>query len=122
MSTTERTPIPSLDATIVRFLQTLAALGGPPLHRLAPAEARAVLAGLQTGQSRHFEADTEDYTISGGPTGELALRIVRPRGVPGSPPVVLYFHGGGWVLGDKDEQEDRHRTLCGTDWRGGAGL
>ena len=44
MSITEHTSIPSLDATIERFLQTLTAQGGPPLYTLAPAEARAALA------------------------------------------------------------------------------
>src|SRR5262249_39134036 len=105
MHTTEHRPIPSLDATIERFLQALVEQGHPPLHALSPAEARAVLAGLQAGQSLRFEADNEDCTISGGPTGEIALRIVRPRGVPGPLPAVLYFHGGGWVLGDKETHD-----------------
>jgi acetyl esterase len=101
MSLTEKTHIPSLDATIDRFVKRLAAQGGPPLYTLSPAEARAVLAGVQAGEILRFEADSEDCTISGGPTGEIALRIVRPRDLPGPLPVVLYVHGGGWVLGDK---------------------
>src|SRR5260370_34078731 len=98
----EHKPVPSLDATISHCVQELAAQGGPPLHTLSPEEARAVLAGLQTGQGLRFEADVEDCTISAGPTGQIALRIVRPRNVAGPLPAVLYFHGGGWVLGDRD--------------------
>src|SRR5712692_11334988 len=105
MSVAAHTPIPSLDATIGRFLQKLAAQGGPPLYTLSPAEARAVLAGVQTGEIVRFEADSEDCTISGGPTGEIALRIVRPRGLSGPLPVVLYFHGGGWVLGARETHD-----------------
>jgi acetyl esterase len=112
MSTTERPPLPSLDATIERFLQALAAQGSPPLYTLSPEEARALVAGVQTGQHLRFEADSMDCTISGGPTGEIALRIVRPRGVPGPLPVVLYFHGGGWVLGDKDTHDRLVREIA----------
>jgi acetyl esterase len=112
MSSTEQTPIPSLDATIECFLEALAAQGGPPLYTLSPEVARAVLAGLQTGQGLRFEADSEDCTISAGPTGEIALRIVRPRNLPGPLPAVLYFHGGGWVLGDRDTHDRLVRELA----------
>src|SRR5260370_21849719 len=112
MSITEHTPIRSLDTTIERFLQALAAQGGPPLYALSPEEARAVLAGVQTGEGLRFEADSEDCTISAGPTGELALRIMRPRGLPGSLPVVLYFHGGGWVLGDRETHDRLVREIA----------
>ena len=54
----EHTPVPSLDAIIERFVHELAAQRGPPLHTLSPEEARAVLAGLQTGQGLRFEADS----------------------------------------------------------------
>src|SRR5579859_6577134 len=97
MSITEHSPTPSLDATIERFLEALAAQGGPPLYTLPPEEARAVLAGMQTGQGLRFEADSEDCTISAGPIGEIGLRIVRPRALTGPLPAILYFHGGGWV-------------------------
>lgn len=109
MTITERPFIPSLDATIERFLQSVVLENYPPLHTLCPDEARAVLAGIQTGEGLRFEADSEDYTIIGGPVGEIALRIIRPRGLSGPLPVVLYFHGGGWVLGDKDTHD---RLVC----------
>jgi acetyl esterase len=108
----EHTSVPSLDATIDRFLQALAMQEGPPLHTLSPAEARAVLAGVQTGEIVRFEADSEDCMISGGPTGEIALRIVRPRGVSGPLPAVLYFHGGGWIMGDKETHDRLIREIA----------
>jgi acetyl esterase len=112
MSISEQTPVPSLDATIECFLQALAAQGGPPLYTLSPEGARAVLAGLQTGQGLRFEADSEDCTISGGPTGEIGLRIMRPRGHFSLLPVVLYFHGGGWVLGDRETHDRLVREIA----------
>ncbi|SRR5579883_397394 len=112
MSITQHTPLPSLDATIERFLQSLAAQDGPPLHTLSPAAARAVLAGIQAGEIVRDEADSEDCTINAGRGGEVALRIVRPRDLPGPLPVVLYLHGGGWVMGDKDTHDRLVREIA----------
>ncbi len=111
-SATEHTPVPSLDATIQRFVQELTAQDVPPLHMLSPAEARAVLAGLQTGQGLRFDADSEDCTISAGPTGEIALRIVRPSDSPRPLPAVVYFHGGGWVMGDRETHDRLLREIA----------
>jgi acetyl esterase len=112
MSITERTRIPSLDRTIDGFLQELAAQGGPPLYTLSPTDARVVLAGLQTGEVARYESDSEDCTINGGPTGEISLRIIRPRGFPDPLPVVLYFHGGGWVMGDRETHDRLVREIA----------
>ena len=105
-------PVPSLDATIERFLQSVALENYPPLHTLLPDEARAILAGIQSGECLRFEADSEDYTIIGGPAGEIALRIIRPRELSGPLPVVLFFHGGGWVLGDRDTHDRVVREIA----------
>ena len=112
MNATVQSPIPTLDATINAFLKTLAAQGGPPLHTLSPAAARAVLAGLQTGEIIRYEADSEACTISGGPTGEISLLIVRPRGFSEPLPVILYFHGGGWILGDAETHDRLVREIA----------
>jgi acetyl esterase len=111
-SATEYNRVPSLDATIQRFVQELAAQGRPPLHTLSPEEAHAVLAGLQTGQGLRVDADSEDCTISAGPTGEIPLRIVRPPGTPGPLATVVYFHGGGWVLGDRETHDRLVREIA----------
>jgi acetyl esterase len=112
MSTTEQTPTPNVDATIDGFLQRLAARSGPPIYTLLPIAARAVLRDVQAGDVAKPAADLEDSTISGGPTGEIALRIVRPCGLSGLLPVVLYFHGGGWVLGDKETHDRLVREIA----------
>jgi acetyl esterase len=111
-SATEDTSVPSLDAAIQRFVQELAAQGMPPLHTLPPEEARAVLAGLQTGPGLRFDAESEDCTISAGPTGEIALRIVRPADRPGLLPAVVYFDGGGWVMGDRETHDRLLRDIA----------
>src|SRR5438552_11890278 len=54
-------------------------------------------------------AKVEDRLIP-GPGGELAIRIYTPDG-PGPLPVLVYFHGGGWVLGNLDNSDGQCRSL-----------
>jgi acetyl esterase len=112
MSTVESTRLQQLDPDTAAFLQTLEAQGGPPLYTLSPDDARAVLVNVQNVPVKKLPTETEDHTITGGPTGEVALRIVRPQGIAGTLPVVLYFHGGGWVLGDKTTHDRLIRELA----------
>ena len=113
MSTPPSTEPLSLDATTDAFLKSLAARGGPPLYTLSPADARAVLTSVQSSVTvTKLPADLEDRTISGGPTGEVSIRLIRPQGVSGALPVVLYCHGGGWILGDKDTHDRLVREIA----------
>jgi acetyl esterase len=93
------------------LLDLLEQRGVPPTHTLTPAEARAVYrerravtqpAPPEVGELRELEAS--------GPHGAIPLRLYRPLGVKASAalPVLVYFHGGGWVIGDLDT----HDTLC----------
>jgi acetyl esterase len=57
-------------------------------------------------------AEIEDRVISGGPTGEVEIRIVKPQNAPTGLPIVFHSHGGGWILGDKDTHERLDRELA----------
>ncbi len=103
---------PSLEPATQRFLGQVAAAGGPPIYTLSPADARAVLDKAQAGPIATLPADIEQRTIAAGPTGHIRLRIVRPHGAGGTLPVVLYFHGGGWVLGDAGTHDRLVRDLA----------
>ena len=95
------TSLPPLEPVTQKFIDDLNAAGGKPLSELAPAAAHKVLTDLQSQPVRLLPADIEDTTFPVGPTGTTRIRIVRPKGAKGTLPVVMYFHGGGWVLGDK---------------------
>ena len=84
------------------FLEKINSTGGPQIYELSPEDARNVLRELQTVDVEKLPADIEDINIPGGPNGQISIRIVTPKGNNDKLPVVMYFHGGGWVLGDKD--------------------
>ena len=95
------------------FLESLQKNPGPSLYTLTPNEARNVLSGLQSGQIQKLPAEIENKTIPGGPNGEISIQIIRPMGSSNERlPVVMYFHGGGWVLGGFDTHERLLRELA----------
>jgi acetyl esterase len=105
-------PTTLLDPDVATFAARLAAQGGPPLNTLSPNEARAVLTRVQSGNVALLPADVEERTIPGGPTGTVSVRIVRPSGTSGALPAVMYFHGGGWILGDAQTHDRLVREIA----------
>lgn len=97
------------------FLESLQQNPGAPLYTLSPEQARAVLSGLQASiPVKKLPADIEDRTIPGGPDNtDISIQIVRPPGGSNETlPVVIYLHGGGWVLGNFDTHERLVRELA----------
>jgi acetyl esterase len=89
----------ALEPTAQAFI---AGLSGPPLSQLSPVEAHEVLTHLQSQPIQLQDAQIEDTVWPVGPTGKTRIRIVRPASARRTDvlPVILYTHGGGWVLGD----------------------
>lgn len=113
MSTVADRRVEQLDPQMLYFLKELEAQGGSPLYTLSPADARLVLVNVQRSVSvTKLPADSSDRTIPGGPTGEISLRIVRPQGASTALPGVMYFHGGGWILGDKETHDRLVREVA----------
>jgi acetyl esterase/lipase len=82
------------------FLNALAAGGGKPIEQLSPKDARAVLTGAQASVKVDMSGiEVSDRTITADGQA-IKLKIVRPAHVKGDLPVFMFFHGGGWVLGD----------------------
>jgi len=101
----------ALDPQVKAVLELAITAGRPPYHTLSPKDARQLF--LETrpfstpappaiGTVRNLAAD--------GPLGQIPLRLYRPAGVPDAArlPVYVYFHGGGWVIGDLES----HDVLC----------
>lgn len=85
----------------------------PPLYTLTPDAAHNVLTGLQSQPVELQKADIQDAVWPVGPTGETSIRIVRPAGSGKRKlPLLMYFHGGGWVLGDKITHDRLVRELA----------
>ena len=91
---------PGVEHNTQGFLEALAAGGGQPLETLSPKDARAVLVGAQASAKVDLSGvEVSDRAIKvDGQT--LNLKVVRPAKVNGELPVFMFFHGGGWVLGD----------------------
>jgi acetyl esterase len=90
-----------------------AATAKPPfLFDLAPAEGRAAVDEVQSGEIEKPPVDEEWVTVSGGPTGTVRARIVKPVGATGPLPVVIYIHGAGWVFGNAHTHDRLVRELA----------
>jgi len=99
-----------LDPQARALLDQLKVLGGPPLNELTPADARiaAQMLGSLSGTPEAV-AKVEDRAIP-GPAGPLPVRLYTPAG-SGPFPVLVFFHGGGWVIGDLNTQDGACRAL-----------
>ncbi len=108
-----------VDEQVQKVLERYASFGAPPLVTLSPQEARqrptirdAVNAlRQQRGETLAPEtvASVHDEVIQ-GPEVPIGLRIYRPDAA-GRLPMLVYFHGGGWVLGDLESSDATCRAL-----------
>jgi acetyl esterase/lipase len=91
---------PAIEAETKAFLKALNTSGGKPMETMQPADARKVLEGAQTS----VKADVSGVEISEKTITQdgltVKLFIMRPAGVTGTLPAFMFFHGGGWVIGD----------------------
>jgi acetyl esterase/lipase len=88
-----------------------ATVGPPFLHELSPAEARAVLDELQGAPIDKLPVN-DRWTTVPADVGDVRVRIVRPPDAVGTLPVILYMHGGGWVLGNADTHDRLVREVA----------
>ena len=91
-------PVP--ERNVQAFLKVLNSGTGKPIEQLSPKDARQVLVGAQASVPTDLssvEVSNKTVTQDGQ---KIDLTIVRPKNAKGDTPVFMFFHGGGWVLGD----------------------
>ena len=101
-----------LDPQAKAFLDQIASMGGPPLHALPVADARALMAAMAgiSGTPDLPLAKVENRTIP-GPAGQIPVRVYTPNGT-GPFGLLVFFHGGGWVIGSLDTHDGTCRELA----------
>ncbi|MEM9747595.1 MAG: alpha/beta hydrolase fold domain-containing protein, partial [Actinomycetota bacterium] len=96
---------------VLVMLEMMAELGLPPIETLPVDAAREFMDASAAMRPPGPEvAEVVDGTYPGA-EGELAYRLYRPEG-DGPLPIVVYFHGGGWVLGHTESDDPFCRDLC----------
>jgi acetyl esterase len=106
--TTTQAPV-VLEPASQEFVEATA---DPPfLYELTPAEARKVLDDVQAAPIDKLPVEDRWITVP-AEVGDVRVRIVRPPDAEGTLPVILYMHGGGWVLGNADTHDRLVRELA----------
>jgi acetyl esterase len=83
----------------------------PFLYELEPAAARKVLDDLQAAPVDKLPIQEEWITVRAD-VGDAKVRIIRPVGSSGTLPVIIYMHGGGWILGNAGTHDRLVRELA----------
>ena len=101
-----------LDLETQLFLRRVSLLGGPTLESLPVAQARArVLTGAQILAGPQPAMDVKPIELS-GPAGQIPARLYTPDGAAAPGPLLVYYHGGGFVICDLDTHDPACRFLA----------
>jgi acetyl esterase len=96
-----------LDPEILPILELFEELGMPDPATAQPEDFRSAMAAIPV-ENPTAVGSVEDRTIG---DGEIPVRIFTPAGT-GPWPLLLFFHGGGWVIGDLDSHDETCRQFC----------
>jgi acetyl esterase/lipase len=100
-----------LQPDVQMLLDIVASLGLPRMESLDAASARALARMIASTRPPGPTVGAISDGVLPGAAGELAYRLYRPAS-GGPHPIVVYFHGGGWMLGGVDSDEPFCRDLC----------
>lgn len=114
-------PLSDADSDMRKVLEALGDLNGQPIEMLTPQEARRqptptdavmrILRERKLDGMADLGVTTEDITLDGA-AGPLQARIYRPDSKHPKHPVVVYFHGGGWVIANLDVYDAGPRAVA----------
>lgn len=99
----------SLDPDVQKFVDGLQ--GAKPIYTLSPQEARTVFDTVQAGPVIVPEATVTERTLEVGPFGKTKVLVYRPKGAAGTLPILIYYHGAGWVMGGPKTHDRLMREL-----------
>ncbi|KOV73895.1 MULTISPECIES: alpha/beta hydrolase [Streptomyces] len=89
------------------------ATANPPfLYELGPEGARKVLDDIQAAPVDRVEVGEDKWITVPAEVGDVRVRLLKPLGAEGPLPVILYIHGGGWILGNSGTHDRLIRELC----------
>jgi acetyl esterase len=104
--------MPDLHPQIQRVLQVMAEANLRPIEAMTPAEAREQMeATAQARKAEPLPVDRVRERSVAGPAGDIRLRLYWPNSVAALPAIV-YYHGGGHVIGSLDTHDLVARNLC----------
>jgi acetyl esterase/lipase/cation diffusion facilitator CzcD-associated flavoprotein CzcO len=104
-------PVREIQPDVEIVVDMMASLGLPPIESMSPPDARAFSEASSAMRPRGPEVGEIVDGVLPGAGGDLNYRLYRPSS-PGPHPVVVYFHGGGWVFGSHTSDDPMCRALC----------
>src|SRR5436190_3808468 len=105
--------MPNLHPQIQAVLKAMADAKLRPIEAMTPDEARAQMEAMaRTRKSEPLPVARVDERTIPGPAGDLRLRLYWPD-ASGPTPAIVYYHGGGHVIGSLDTHDYVARNLCG---------
>jgi acetyl esterase len=100
-----------LDRQVQLLLEQAARVGGTPMHLQTPAEARATMLAQSAALGRPEQVAKVENRSLPGPDADLPVRIYTPAG-NGPFAGLVFFHGGGWVIGGIDTHDNLCRSIA----------
>lgn len=103
-----------LDPALAELLASLDPSAETPVEEMTPHEARVTWKEeMATVAGPRLPVKSVSTRQAPGPAGPVPLRLYEPMGTgAGSLPILVYYHGGGWIRGDLDTHDDVCRYLC----------
>ncbi|WP_437204873.1 alpha/beta hydrolase [Planctomicrobium sp. SH664] len=84
----------------------------PFLFQIPPAEGRAAVDKVQSEPVAKPDVEIIDKVLPVGPSGKVAVKVLKPRQAGAGLPVIVYIHGAGWVFGNAHTHDRLIRELC----------
>jgi len=94
----------------VKVILDLMTKAGPPMHHLSPQQAREQILAMRANKGDVESVGKVEDRIIKGSGGDIPIRIYTPNG-RGPFPLLVYFHGGGWVVGSIETVDASCRSL-----------